>query len=124
MSTVARLADDQLPKEPLHAMARSVIPNKPESDTDASSTRTGIERLRDDLGIAQRSRGQLQARFNSIERELESQVGNLEAERMRTADLTKSLQYATTKLRDKDEELRGKAKLLEVSELVNPRNKI
>ena len=99
----------------MHPTTELALPNRTESDTEASSAQREIKRLRDDLGMAQRSRGQLEGQFNSLERELKSQVNNLEAARVRHAGLTKSLHHATTKLRDKNEELRGKAKLLEVS---------
>ena len=112
---VTRLVEHQLHDRPTRPTARQVLPHNTEPDASASSVQSEIKRLRDDLGRAQRSRGQLEVQLKDIEQELKDQMIHSEVDRVRTADLAKSLQHATIKLRDKDEELRGKAKLLEVS---------
>lgn len=73
-----------------------------------------IEQIRKDLTEAQHSRGELQARLieaTEVVKRLQSRLRTLDK---RVIDLHAEKQILSTRLKDRDEELRGKAKLLEV----------
>ncbi|KAL9123352.1 MAG: hypothetical protein Q9187_000079 [Circinaria calcarea] len=72
-----------------------------------------IEKIRDDLTEAQRSRGELQARLieaTEVVKRLQSRLRTLDKQ---VIELHGERQVLSTRLKDRDEELRGKAKLLE-----------
>ncbi|KAI1624890.1 autophagy-related protein 16 [Exophiala viscosa] len=72
-----------------------------------------LAQLRQDLAKAQQERGDLQTRLESVTRELETLKARGKADSKRIAQLTASVSQLTVKLRDREEELRGKAKLIE-----------
>jgi hypothetical protein len=62
-----------------------------------------------------RSKGQLQIRLKTAEEELEKIKAKSKADSRRLQDLSAEKNILAIKVKDRDEELRGKAKLLEVS---------
>lgn len=72
-----------------------------------------LAQLRQDLAKAQQERGELQSRLESVTRELETLKSKGRADSKRIAQLNASVSQLTVKLRDREEELRGKAKLIE-----------
>ena len=119
ISAVTKLADERVLYEQARLEKELPFLSNREPSLNPTSTTSDTRRLRDDLASAQRSRGQLQAQIDSMEYKLRSRIAILETDRLRIADLKKSLQNVMIKLRDKDEELKGKAKLLEVSKRLN-----
>ena len=80
-----------------------------------NSTPDGIAKVRQDLSEAQRSRGVLETKLQSVTEELKKLKIQALLDRKRIGELTKEKAILTTGLRDRDEELKGKTKLLEVS---------
>lgn len=73
-----------------------------------------VAKVRKDLGEAQRSRGFMETRLQSVVEELHLLKIQSSLDSKRNSDLTKENLTLTTGIRDRDEELRGKTKLLEV----------
>lgn len=73
-----------------------------------------IAKVRQDLGEAQRSRGLIEARLQAVTEELNKLKIQSSLDSKRISELTKEKAALVTGMRDRDEELRGKAKLLEV----------
>ena len=84
-------------------------PSKPGTPVPASA------QARQDLLEAQRSRGELQTRLDTVTIDLERLKLRSKADTKWIGELTAERASLVKKLRDRDEELRGKAKLLEVS---------
>ena len=82
----------------------------------AGSLTTGdvVSKVRQDLSEAQRSRGLMETRLNSVTEELQRLKIKSSMDSKRIRELSKERAALTTGVRDRDEELRGKAKLLEV----------
>lgn len=72
-----------------------------------------IAKVRQDLGEAQRSRGLMETRLQSVTDELQKLKIQSSLDSKRIGELSKEKTILTTGTRDRDEELRGKAKLLE-----------
>lgn len=72
-----------------------------------------IAQLRQDLSRAQQERGDLQNKLNIATRELEDLKAKGNKDSRRITQLTAAVQQLTTKVRDREEELKGKAKLVE-----------
>jgi len=72
-----------------------------------------VAQIRQDLAKAQQERGDLQSRLDAVQRELESLKSKAKVDNKRIAQLNASVSQLTVKLRDREEELRGKAKLIE-----------
>ena len=70
--------------------------------------------MRQDLSEAQRSRGLIETRLQSVTEELQKLKIQSSLDSKRIGEISKEKASLTTGLRDRDEELRGKAKLLEV----------
>jgi DNA repair exonuclease SbcCD ATPase subunit len=87
----------------------SSSPAPPPISADSST----LTQLRNDLSKAQTERSDLQARLDTTLRDLETVRAKSKHDTKRLAQLTSTLSQATVKLRDREEELRGKAKLLE-----------
>jgi hypothetical protein len=66
------------------------------------------------LAEALRAKGQLQSRLKIAEEELQRLTARTKADARLIKELTVEKTYLMTKVKDRDEELRGKAKLLEV----------
>ncbi|KAI4210021.1 MAG: hypothetical protein LQ351_007071 [Letrouitia transgressa] len=76
-------------------------------------TRESIIKIRDDLAEAQRSREILQSHLQKISDELQKLKIQTALDNKRISELTSERASLTIKIRDRDEELRGKSKLLE-----------
>ena len=83
---------------------------RPESPT-ASATQ--VAQLRQDLSKAQSERADLQSRLDTGLRDVETLKTKARTDNKRIVQLNASVNQLTTKLRDREEELRGKAKLIE-----------
>ena len=70
--------------------------------------------MRQDLSEAQRSRGLMETRLHSATEQLQKLRIQSSMDSKRISELSKEKATLTTGMRDRDEELRGKAKLLEV----------
>lgn len=83
---------------------RSSSPAQPEA----------LARLRQDLTEAQRTKGEQQSRLKSVTDELERLKAKSRMDTQRIGELATEKAGLMTRIRDRDEELREKAKLLEV----------
>jgi chromosome segregation ATPase len=93
-----------------------VAPSKKQLSSESGSTPTDLlNTARAELSEAQRSRYDLQDRLNRASKELEKlrRKGNLDDRRINTLESEKV--HLQLRLKDRDAELKGKAKLLEVS---------
>ncbi|KAI9759219.1 MAG: hypothetical protein M4579_002507 [Chaenotheca gracillima] len=72
-----------------------------------------LGQIRHDLAEAQRTKTELQNRLRASVEELEKLRAKTKADAQRVGDLTAARSTLTTRVRDRDEELKGKAKLLE-----------
>lgn len=73
-----------------------------------------LARLRHDLSEAQRTKGEQQSRLKSVTEELERLKVKSSIDIQRISELAMEKAGLATRMRDRDEELREKAKLLEV----------
>ncbi|KAH8801569.1 autophagy-related protein 16 [Xylogone sp. PMI_703] len=80
---------------------------------DQTTATDGNAQLRSDLAQALRSNGQLQARLKTAEAELVKLRAKTKADSELVKELSGLRATLTQKVRDRDEELRGKAKLLD-----------
>ena len=85
-----------------------------EQATSRSTTPDAIAKVRQDLSEAQRSRGLMETKLQSVTEELKKLKIQSSLDRKKISELTKEKAILTTGLRDRDEELKGKTKLLEV----------
>jgi len=85
----------------------------PKDPAQPSNPSDGIARMRSDLAEALRSKGQLQSRLKVAEAELERVKTKNKSDTKLIMDLSGERVVLSTKVRDRDEELRGKAKLLD-----------
>jgi hypothetical protein len=72
-----------------------------------------VAQIRQDLAKAQQERGHLQSRLDIVTRELGTLTAKTKVDNKRIAQLNASVSQLTVKLRDREEELRAKAKLIE-----------
>ena len=72
-----------------------------------------LGQIRQDLAKAQQERSDLQSRLDATTRELEAFKTSSRKESKKMSQLTADVSQLTLKLRDREEELRGKAKLVE-----------
>ena len=92
----------------------------PESSRGANSQLTskvlpaGIQKVREDLIEAQQNRVELQGLMTKMTEDLFRLQVKSKSENRQVSELLVEKQSLAVKLRDRDEELRGKAKLLEV----------
>ena len=96
-------------------------PNFKERKTGREKAATGsptagdaIIKVRQDLSEAQRSRGVMETRLQSVVEELQKLKIQSSLDSKLIGELSKEKATLSTGMRDRDEELRGKAKLLEV----------
>ena len=75
---------------------------------------TGDAQLKVNLAEALRSKGQLQTRLKTAEDELDKLKAKTATDNRLIRDLTSERNNLALKVKDRDEELKGKAKLLEV----------
>ena len=78
------------------------------------TTGDAILKVRQDLSEAQRSRGVMETRLQSAVEELQKLKIQSSLDSKLIGELSKEKATLSTGMRDRDEELRGKAKLLEV----------
>ncbi|KAH6723902.1 autophagy-related protein 16 [Leptodontidium sp. 2 PMI_412] len=99
--------------------ATNLWSSPPPSDTKArdspqpTGTNDGAGHLRRDLAESLRSNGQLQARIKSAEAELVKLRAKSKAETKQIEELSRDRAYLAQRLKDRDEELKGKTKLLD-----------
>lgn len=96
------------PKQKAHNASREKGASSSPAREDA------VAKIRHDLGEAQRSRGLIESRLHSVIEEFNKLKTQSSLDIKCISDLTKERLTLTTGMRDRDEELRGKAKLLEV----------
>ncbi|KAE9373513.1 autophagy protein 16 [Stipitochalara longipes BDJ] len=86
---------------------------KAKDATTGSTAPDGTAQIRGDLAEALRSNGQLQARTKAAETELLKLKAKSKSDGKLIGDLSKERAFLSQKLQDRDEELRGKTKLLD-----------
>lgn len=72
-----------------------------------------LSQIRQDLMRAQHDRGELQTRLEIVTKELETLKAKSKIDTQRISQLSAGVTQMTVRLRDREEELRGKAKLVE-----------
>lgn len=77
--------------------------------------RDALIRVQEDLSEAQRSRGAIQLQLQKLTDETKRLRLRSKTDSKRISELVSERTHLATRMRDRDEELRGKAKLLEVS---------
>lgn len=92
----------------------SSIPPSKDQTAETGNAKELLTTARADLAEAQRSRSELQEQVNKITTELEKlrKKNHQDARRIHSLDSERILLHS--RLKDRDEELKGKAKLLEV----------
>ncbi|KAK0124237.1 hypothetical protein ONS95_009212 [Cadophora gregata] len=99
--------------------ASNLWPSPPQSDSKTrdspkpTGTNEGTGQLRRDLAETLRSNGQLQTRIKNAEAELVKLRAKSKADTKQIEELSRDRSYLAQKLKDRDEELRGKTKLLD-----------
>ena len=73
-----------------------------------------LAKVREDLGEAQRSKGAMQAQLQSLKEEVAELRTRSQVDKKRIEDLGVEKTNLVKRMRDLDEELKGKTKLLEV----------
>ncbi|KAJ5042927.1 uncharacterized protein L3040_004317 [Drepanopeziza brunnea f. sp. 'multigermtubi'] len=86
---------------------------KPRDPTTPASTNDNTAQIRWDLAEALRSNGQFQSRIKTAEAELSKLKVKSRSESKQVDELSRERSYLAQKLKDRDEELRGKTKLLD-----------
>ena len=86
-----------------------------------SGTSNSLDRWKDDLVEAQKKRAELQADLKRVNNEAQKLQNQGRVDTKRIGDLTLENSTLGTKMRDRAEELKGKAKLLEVKATLNGR---
>ena len=79
-----------------------------------ASAGDALVRVRQDLGEAQRSKSVMQSRLDSISDEMQKLRLQWQHDGKRIKELTSEKASLSIRMKDQDEELKGKAKLLEV----------
>ena len=77
--------------------------------------RDALSRVQEHLSEAQRSREAIQLQLQRLTEETKKLRLRSKADNRRISELVSEKTHLATRMRDRDEELRGKAKLLEVS---------
>ncbi|KAL6721575.1 autophagy protein 16, interacts with Atg12p-Atg5p [Lecanora helva] len=93
--------------------AKEVKFSHEKGDSSSLTSRDAIAHVRQDLSEAQRSRGLMEAKLQSVTEELKKFRIQSSLDNKRISELLKEKAILTTRMRDRDEELRGKAKLME-----------
>lgn len=111
----SRLADQTAALEAkVSAKSSSPIPTSPSNDVPGSSSQEEIAQVKSDLAEALRATGQLQRRLKATEETLEGLKARVKADSTLIRDISAERAQLILKVRDRDEELRGKAQLLVV----------
>ena len=90
------------------------IKGQPQTRRDSET----ISKIRQDLSEAQRSKGEMQTRLQTLTEELQKLKMQSKVDSRRINELTAERTTLITKIKDRDEELGGKAKLLVVGLLL------
>lgn len=108
----ALTADNNLAISPLTAgqVAKRSNLNAPQSST---ATGDALTRARQDLSEAQRSKGVMQSRLEIAIEELQKRKLQSQLDSKRIGELTAERTSLTIRMKDQDQELKGKGKLLE-----------
>lgn len=93
----------------------SAAAKKPGKGEDSRDLQALLSKTRDDLIEAQKSRGELVTKHNKTTEELEKLKKKAGLEARKLADVAVERTQLQSRLKDRDEELKGKAKLLDVS---------
>ena len=109
-----------VPVESSAADTRNRKPGISNFVTQASSEES-LTRARHDLSEAQRSKGVMQSRLDNISIELQTLKLQAQHDKRRNMELNSEKATLSIRMKDQDEELKGKAKLLEV---IQPRRMI
>jgi hypothetical protein len=104
----------QAENELLRYSPGTAVPTKERRDDLDAGTGTPDAQLRVDLAEALRSQGKFQSRLKTAEEELESLRTKTKSDVRIIRSLTAERNALQIKVRDRDEELRGKSKLVEV----------
>ncbi|KAL8763234.1 MAG: hypothetical protein Q9184_000952, partial [Pyrenodesmia sp. 2 TL-2023] len=78
-----------------------------------TSHEEALNKTRTDLSEAQRTRGVIQSRLQAVSNDLQQSRLQTALDKKRLNELTTDKAVLTLRLRDRDEELKGKAKLIE-----------
>jgi len=100
----AQKATRSLPSTPIAVQSDS---------THVSAAAGTLDQVKSDLAEALRAKGQLQARLKAAENELEKLKAKSISDTEAIRDLSSERMILITKVKDRDEELKGKAKLVE-----------
>uniref|UniRef100_A0A093VJJ7 Autophagy protein 16 n=1 Tax=Talaromyces marneffei PM1 TaxID=1077442 RepID=A0A093VJJ7_TALMA len=96
------------------ASTSSQQPQKQPSQSSGAVSQSTLLAARADLAAAQRSRTELQEKLTRTTTELDKLRSKTQQDSRRIASLEGERTHLTLRLKDRDEELRGKAKLLDV----------
>lgn len=96
-------------------MPGKIVDGAKEQDQNLVSESVALSKLRVNLSEAQHSRSTMQLRLQSLTEENKTLRGQLVFDSKQISELTSERIHLATKVKDRDEELRGKARLLEVS---------
>lgn len=124
----AKLADRTATLQAARSAENTGLREEPKSSPNLKERKTGrvkavpgspitgdaIIKVRQDLSEAQRGRGLMETRLQSVTEDLQKLKIQTSLDSKRIGELLKEKATLTTGMRDRDEELRGKAKLLEV----------
>ncbi|OBT56090.1 hypothetical protein VE04_04165 [Pseudogymnoascus sp. 24MN13] len=109
----SRLADQTAALEAkVSANSSSPIPTSPGDDAPGLSNQEGVAQVKSNLAEALRAKGQLQRRLKVTEETLEGLKTRAKADSTLIRDLSAERAQLVLKVKDRDEELRGKAQLL------------
>jgi hypothetical protein len=98
-------------------VANAASDPKSKNPTIINTSNDGAAQIRGELAEALRSNGQLQVRIKVAEAELVRLKAKSKSEGKLIENLSKDRAFLSQKLKDRDEELRGKTKLLDVRNL-------
>lgn len=111
----SRLADQTAALEAKgSANSSSPIPTSPGNDAPGLNSQEEVAQVKSDLAEALRAKGQLQRRLKVTEETLEGLKTRAKADSTLIRDISAERAQLILKVRDRDEELRGKAQLLVV----------
>lgn len=92
-----------------------IVDGAKEQDQNLVSESVALSKLRGNLSEAQHSRSMMQLRLQSLTEENKTLRGQSAFDSKQISELTSERIHLATKVKDRDEELKGKARLLEVS---------
>ncbi|KFY46777.1 hypothetical protein V494_00333 [Pseudogymnoascus sp. VKM F-4513 (FW-928)] len=109
----SRLADQTAALEAkVSANSPSTIPTSPANDVTGLSNQDEAAQVKSDLAEALRAKGQLQRRLKVTEETIEGLKTRAKADSTLIRDISAERAQLILKVKDRDEELRGKAQLL------------